>query len=365
MNILKDVIKKRSSDWQKNLDSRKHFGKKGVSLAVSLGKAFKGKSVKFNPFGKEKIFLKRKGPSVSKIHFSKVTSVLTKKRNLLNNFQGQGTSVAKFWDKKVLPNMDVQNTVLTWKSESLPNKKSKKGNLFAKSWDKKGKFLSSNIQLFQGQDSAPKDSYAWVQNKVHPHHYSEILGYRNQQVIVNPNVTFQGVRRVLHFLKGVLHATRNQESAELIIVADSSMLLRNSQEKGQLSSTALIAYSLARLQEFSGIKISVKTTKETISSLATSTDNSIVSVMMISPAKSLLSTLADNLLKKDKKTSAGNAVGTLCAKKGIPLIGLCDISSPVNYYTYPIVCDTRNVKSIYFVFDLLTYGLNQMLVPNK
>jgi len=62
MNILKDVIKKRSSDWQKNSDSRKYLGKKGVSLAVSSGKALKGKSVKLNPFGKEKTFFKEKRP---------------------------------------------------------------------------------------------------------------------------------------------------------------------------------------------------------------------------------------------------------------------------------------------------------------
>lgn len=239
---------------------------------------------------------------------------------------------------------------------------------------------------------AAEKANTWVLNKVHPHHYSNILGYRKKSVVVNPNITLQGVRRVLHYLKTIIKVTSFSESidfnkvegvdslsqrqvAELIVVVESSMLSDTTNENAQASAAALISHSLLRLQEFSKLKVTVKTAKETISYLASSEvktslkgafEVTVCGVLILNPAKSVLGSLADTLFnqtnKKDKKMSAGNAIGSLCAKKGIPLISLCDVSSPVSLCTYPIVCDTRNLKSVYLVLDLLTYGLNRLKV---
>lgn len=242
-----------------------------------------------------------------------------------------------------------------------------------------------------------EENFNWVLFKrmqsIHPDNYLNVLGHRNNKVVLNPNVTLQGIRRCLHYLKNVVEVKNNVKgSSELIIVLESSLLnslslqykslnkkenlnksldKKNSQTKGFCGSTDLLAYSLLRLQKthLSKLKITLKSAKETLSYLSEMNKNSnkhkLCGVLMINPAKSLLGNLADNIFnqtsKKTKKVSTGNAIGSLCATKGIPLISLCDVVSSLQFCTYPIICDTRNINNIYVVFDLLTYGLNQIM----
>lgn len=257
---------------------------------------------------------------------------------------------------------------------------------------------------------------------VNPQNYLSVLGYRNSKILLNPNVTFQGVRRFLLYLKKViqLRCEANNLTAqaplELIVVLESVLLNSLSSQylssavanpegvlrscdlkttglnfvqanisksfssnllKGVSGSTDLLLYSLLRLQHEHSkslrktLKITLRTPKETISYLSSLNKNKqdggkLCGVLMLNPTKSLLSTLADRIFNQVSNSTKSRrntnfAVGFLCAKKGIPLISLCDVASPINFCTYPIFCDTRNIKSIYSVIDLITYGLNQLI----
>lgn len=353
----------------------------------------------------------------------------------------------------------------------------------------KGLSLDLTQALFFDRDSTFKSSDRFASsrsegtvplslNLAHPQQYSNLLGYRTTNAVVNPYVTLQSIRRFLHYLKNVLSVdllktdnialnrrlsnspSQGPVSSELIIVLESSLLSSLSKqyvasiktiakqsapfarpqpkvaskvESNKASTTAgkdsdgrlnyqkldvtngankqknmtaysksgatdLLFYCLLRLlgpalalnesvvhpsgqlvkgekTQCGNLKISLKTAKETISYLAQSrpdlatqkTDVELVGVLMISPAKSVLGTLASQIFTSNgsnhKKLSTANALGLLCSKKGIPLISLCDITSPVNFSTYPIICDTSNINSLYVVFDLLTYGLNKLARP--
>jgi len=315
------------------------------------------------------------------LKLKKISQILASKNSVdpyitapIHEANGQGFPTAKLvnsiWEEKNKPNLEGNNI---YSLKSLFQESPRQENPLKR---KPQKGLKKEvIKQALSSEVTEKASDTWVRNKVHPHHYSNILGYRKKNVVVNPNVTLQGIRRVLHYLKTIIQVTSSKVNAfketpaELIILVESSVRTDAVKENTQASSAALIAYSLLRLQDFNKLKITTKTAKETISYLASASSKStikknICGILILNPAKSILGNLADTLFnqtnKKDKKISAGNAIGALCAKKGIPLISLCDIASPINLYTYPIVCDTRDVKSIYLVLDLLTYGLNRL-----
>ena len=279
---------------------------------------------------------------------------------------------------------------------------------------------------------------------VHPENYSSIIGYRKQRTligdqdprsgsqsgvqsnvksgvqslqgsqkgfresaepVIDPNVTLQDIRRVLHYFNSLKKAgnawnrvvTKDQldvdktrkaltEELEIIVVMESRVIgSDNARLKKGVSIIDLLKYNVNRLidpqrgGDSALPKITIKTTKETISYLAKQPVLSSTvergefnkgltlkpcAVLMINPARSTLGSLADTIfmpaLGGSKKLSAGNAIGALCGKKGIPLISLCDISSSNTYYTYPIHCDTRDIRNVYLVLDLLTYGLNRL-----
>lgn len=231
---------------------------------------------------------------------------------------------------------------------------------------------------------------------INSHHYADIFGYRHNKAILNPNITFQGIRRVLHYLKNVvddlsLPLRDSQEKKELIIVLDSNASVPSSSgsigsnsrspktggdsanRASQRTSTILFAYSILRLTKIgeqpalANLQITLKTTKDVISYLSAEEKGATrpCGVIMINPAKSALCTLADRIFgsaraSNDRNRYATNSLGYLCAKKGIPLISLCDIASSVTYATYPILCDTRDIKSFYLVLDILSYGINQL-----
>jgi len=293
-------------------------------------------------------------------------------------------------------NEDKTVTLLSSNKKNLPFSESENSGF------QKQNFLSLSSQKSvpereknnYGRKNSSEKSLNWILLKriqaVHPNNYLSVLGYRNNKVILNPNVTLQGIRKCLHYLKNVIEtkSLHTTSPSELIIVLESSLLnslslqykSSNNKEsvkpkkkvqnqiKGVCGSTDLLAYSLLRLQKahLNKLKITLKSAKETLSYLSSLNKNTnkekLCGVLMINPAKSLLGNLADSIFnQQSKKMSTGNAIGSLCATKGIPLISLCDIVSPLQFCTYPIMCDTRNIKSIYTIFDLLTYGLNQIM----
>jgi hypothetical protein len=211
-------------------------------------------------------------------------------------------------------------------------------------------------------------------------------------------VVIDGSQRTSHSKPSLKQPKAELNSKPEVMLKGKTTRLSKS-KKGVLSAASLLDYSLSAfsaggLYKLPGLIIVFKTHKETLSYLAqkpasfnrrvtTAFENPqtkvklngainhstlpVCGVLMLNPAKSILSSFADSLsgnLNKKRKgtamTSAGNAIGRLCSKKGIPLISLCDVASPINFCTYPIFCDTRNVKSIYYVLDLLVYGLNQL-----
>jgi len=232
---------------------------------------------------------------------------------------------------------------------------------------------------------------------VHPHNYDSLLGYRSGVPIVNNQKTLQGIRRVLNYLRKVSLAKKDSTNPmELLVILDNLPNLDTAE--GQNNYLSLLSLSIARIKPLPSLVILPKTTKEAISYLTSrasipmeslslqkgvkkgdfhtrknlsltspgTNPENLCGVLMINPAKSKLSDLANLVFTKGKKgkgmssaQSGLGAIGSLCAKKGIPLISLCDISSPLTYCTYPIICNTRNLSEVYFVLDLLSYGLNQ------
>lgn len=349
------------------------------------------------------------------------------KKNLLskNKVNQKQNEIIK--NKHIVSNESRKLTQLNFNEKSKDSTLGDKGSILGKNFDavpqgelKNGKEKSDqrkvialkkpikkerNLELPQGSQS---EALNWVINKVHPHNYNNILGYRKKNdsgdLIVNPNITIQGIRRVLHFLKTLINIKKGSsgntsrksnlnsvhtassmsiktEPFELIVVIESATKTRSQQlaiggeskVDSKPSSTDLLIYNILRLKTFATLKITVKTAKETISYLAqpggVNQSKNLCGVLMLNPAKSVLGTLADNLFnqtnKKNRKLSINKAIGVLCSKNGIPLISLCDISSALNFYTYPIICNTRNIDSIYYVFDLLTYGINQLIQNPK
>jgi hypothetical protein len=244
---------------------------------------------------------------------------------------------------------------------------------------------------------------------VHPHNYSSLLGYRKGVPVVNNQKTLQDIRRVLNYLKKVIHSkiidSVNPDSKmELLVILDNVPNLDTAE--GQNNYLNLISLTLARINSLSsggGLVILPKTMKDAIRYLTSRATVPIISskpqklvysslskgsissrkdprthdegynpenlcgVLMINPAKSKLSELANLVFAKNGKNmssaqSSLGAIGRLCAKKGIPLISLCDLSSPLTYCTYPIICNTRNLSEVYLVLDLLSYGLNQIVL---
>lgn len=388
MSILKQRIKRKTYEVDSAKDPNLVSSVIGQEPKAILNKRMeeKQKQSLTNIESKAKA---RPAASLQKATLKKVNAILDTRNNLLQPSRKEIPHAACM-ESKVQGTLEGLNRKLQLNTNFNTFLSVKNAQTFLK-----GKSNKNTQKKYSSEDnikretkpsdmSLVKTSYNWVLNKVHPHHYSNILGYRYKNTIINPSITLHGVRRVLHFLKNVIqvknagaelnahahaegHALLKSEkpkgTLDLIVVIESSVLNVGSQDKAQVSSASLVAYSLLRLQQFSGLKILPKTTKETIRYLTTGETTNLCGVLMLNPAKSVLGSLADTLFnKKNKKLSAGNAIGTLCSKKGIPLISLCDISSPLTLCTYPIICDTRDIKSIYYVFDLLTYGLNQLTI---
>ncbi len=249
---------------------------------------------------------------------------------------------------------------------------------------------------------------------VHPHNYDSLIGYRKGVPIVNNQKTLEGVRRVLNYLTKVINTPdldltkENKSKMELLVILDNVPNLDTAE--GQNNYLSLLTITIARIKPLQNLVIVPKTMKEAIRYLTsratipmtssnhdkvslnmenrnqgqTSVDSlghtrkklnltrvgtnpeNLCGVLMINPAKSKLSDLANLVFSKNSSgkgvsstQSSLGAIGSLCAKKGIPLISLCDVSSPLTYSTYPIICNTRNLSEVYLVLDLLSYGLNK------
>jgi len=242
---------------------------------------------------------------------------------------------------------------------------------------------------------------------VHPHHYDSLIGYRKGVPIVNNQKTLEDVRRVLNFLTKIINtpassltSSKSGEEAkmELLVILDNLPNLDTAE--GQNNYLSLLTITIARIRPLKNLVIVPKTMKEAIRYLTSkatiplfnsfpqpkfspsettykksgklnltrvgTNPENLCGVLMINPAKSKLAELANLVFSKNKSgkgkqssDSSLGAIGSLCAKKGIPLISLCDVSSPLTYCTYPITCNTRNLSEVYLVLDLLSYGLNQ------
>jgi len=346
--------------------------------------------------------------------FSRVIKKKLTKTNLNLELHGYRMETDKLYSKDIKALQELRPKVERKLKQSIPRSFQTAGSVH------EGSSVAKTLSL----SSASRENLGCL--GVHPHNYDSLIGYRKGVPIVNNQKTLQGVRRVLNYLTQVINAKSTSDGVsktsyaataiqkdevakmELLVILDNVPNLDTAE--GQNNYLSLLTLTIARIKALQNLVILPKTMKEAIRYLTsrptipmhheslspasnrigggetssrknygdfskkklkltrvgTNAEN-LCGVLMINPAKSKLSELANLVFAKDSSGAKKNgksaqsglgAIGSLCAKKGIPLISLCDVSSPLTYCTYPIICNTRNLSEVYLVLDLLSYGLN-------